>query len=253
VILSEGNSPTRGVDLDMMYGSFEPVNDMPREAVALTPRAADCCDSKFLTTKIAGQYLVKDRVVILRLGPNRTVPLIGQMGDLLFTVSGTRESLVATMSSESFTKIDGIFSQGIISWNLPEASRHLFDSSEWIRLGSTRITGEWWTGFSMITLYKNEDMSGTGRGKWGLRYVELRLVERLDEDTGPGVEWIVECVLAPPVGSFSSPVTMQGVLCPKYIGTRRSSAQSWASDQPPILSVIHWGNGQYWEQVTVTP
>ena len=57
VILSEGNSPIKGVDLDMMYGSFEPVTDMPQEAVALTPRAADSFDSTFLSKKVAGQYL----------------------------------------------------------------------------------------------------------------------------------------------------------------------------------------------------
>jgi len=255
--LSEGNSPIKGVDLDMMYGSFEPVTDMPNEAVALTPKATDSFDARFLTNHVAGTYLVNSRTaVIIRLGPNRTIPLVGSIpseghppaSSNSFTVTGTTTRLIATLSQTNF-RIYGIYREGKIFWdNPPDCSRLPFGSSNWQKCHFIPA-GDWWTGFTMIHLQKNEDMSGTSRGRWGLRTAELRLVECLgDDQDSPYSEWIIELVLGSPTAPVGgSAVTMQGVLSPKYI-KRRGSMSGGDLTSSRALSVIHWGNGQFWEQ-----
>jgi hypothetical protein len=233
--LSEGDSPNEGVDLDIMYGSFEPSTMMPKEAVALTPRAADSGDIKFLRS-VAGTFVMGQldpstpsslKTVILRLGPHRGIPLRCKLPDTCedVTITGSCDQLIATISSTG-EKISGDFSTSKITWN--ESS--VFYPRVWSRVpDSLMIVGEWWTGFCILLLSPSDDMSGTSRGKWGSRFIELRLVEKLMISD----EWLVGGVLGT---SGPSRIKMHGSLRKKIGGNN--------------LWMIEWGNGQVWEQIT---
>ena len=231
--LSEGDSPHAGVDLDIMYGSFEPFSSMPKEAVALTPRASDVSgDIKFLKN-IAGTYLLENpdsvKTVILRLGPHRGIPLRCKLPDTReeVTISGHSSIVVATITSTG-EKIEGHFNTDssscpCIKWN--ESS--VLYPRVWNRAPLMKISGEWWTGFCVLNLIPSDDLSGTWRGKWGSRFIELRLSDR----SLTGEEWIVVGVLG-----GTTKLVMHGTLRKKYSGNE--------------LLMIEWGNGQLWEQTT---
>ena len=246
--LSEGDSPHGGVDLDMMYGSFEPPSSMPKEAVALTPRAADHGDIKFLRC-VAGTYIVGDystsspdpssfKTVIIRLGPHRGIPLRCKLFDTHedVTITGTSAQVVATITSTG-EKVHGQFSSSEITWN--ESS--VFYPRVWTRVPHLTVAGDWWTGFCILSLSLSDDLSGTFRGKWGSRMVEIRLMEM--SVTGDGadrqIQWQVDGIMGGGGSGKSdhgSRIVMHGQM------KRKFSENSFF--------VIEWGNGQVWEQTT---
>ena len=242
--LSEGDSPHAGVDLDIMYGSFEPSSSMPKEAVALTPRASDHGDIKFLRS-VAGTYIVGDdpssssdtpsiKTVIIRLGAHRGIPLRCKLVETHedVTITGASGQVVATISSTG-EKIYGQFSSPKITWN--ESS--VFYPRVWTRVSSTGIAGDWWTGFCILNLSSSDDLSGTFRGKWGSRFVEIRLMEMVR--AGDQVHWQVDGVMGGGGSGKSdsgSRIVMHGLMKPKFLGNE--------------FFVIEWGNGQVWEQTS---
>ena len=215
--LSEGDSPVAGLDLDMIYGSFDAPSSVPRDAVPMTPKAGDENSDPDFLRQAAGSYWTGSHVAVLRVNPSKTYMLIGDWSDgQPIAVAGHPPRALTAVFQSNGRRIDGSIDKNrrSIRWESGDI---------WERIDyAHHLCGTWWTGFCTIHLNPTDDMSGTVAGSWGLRTVELRALAPILDGEGSVM------------GSLGEAIDMYGSI----------EAASKAG-----LSVIRWGNGQRWEQV----
>jgi hypothetical protein len=230
--LSEGDSPVAGLDLDMIYGTnYEGNSHHPQDAVPLTPRVSQSEDTmKILISNLAGSYWTGDEVMSLSISSS-DLSLEGQFADdsvIQILPRGPMSSLVSLLirqKDQTTWQMECSFRtsptrQPCILWP---------DGVEWTRIHLVeRMVGEWWTGFGMIFLKPSRDGSGKLVGQWGLKAIEIRAASDLSPDGC--------CEILCNLSNIG--VEMSGSLFPKY-----KSSSSCVT-----RSMVHWGNGQVWEQ-----
>ena len=227
--LSEGDSPVAGLDLDMVYGSFEAVGVLtPSDAVAMTPRSSSDylrSSDPIRLTRLAGTYWTGSTTGVLRFDRENPLCLTGlwESGTDQFVELVSKGEGVVMRFLKTGDTLDGLIEGENLVW----ATGGLV----WEKLPnlSYLIAGEWWTGFSTIALDPKPDLSGTCVGQWGMQTVELMIQSKPVEKSDRSAQVVAVLGL--------SGVCMYGSLEPRY-----------ATSGTPAPSVIRWGNGQTWER-----